>query len=309
MPVSSEFAHRFMQNENNKFINWLLFLLISVIWGSSFILMKKGMFGSAGQTTLSSYQVAAVRIASAGIFLLPVALNRLGKIPRNKFIYIILSGFIGSFLPAFLFCVAELRIDSSLAGFLNALTPIFTIVIGAFFFHSKIAKGKAIGVALAFAGMLLLFLAKGEFNFQYLSFASFVLIATICYGFNVNIVGRYLSDVSSTNISAIGFAALVLPALVILYSTGFFQLPLSDRDMFRSTLASVVLGIMGTAVAHILFYILLKRAGTLFASMVTYGAPFVALGWGLLDGEFITPLQVLGLAIILTGVYRVSRAS
>lgn len=309
MPVSSEFADRFMQSENNKFINWLLFLLISVIWGSSFILMKKGMFDGRGQPTLSSYQVAAIRIASAGIFLLPVALNRFRKIPRNRFAYIILSGFIGSFLPAFLFCIAESKIDSSLAGFLNALTPVFTILIGAFFFRSKVVKGKAIGVALAFVGMLLLFLAKSEFNFQYLSFASFVLVATICYGFNVNIVGRHLKDVSSTNISAAGFSILVLPALIILYSTGFFQLPLSNKDMFRSTLASVVLGIMGTAVAHILFYILLKRAGTLFASMVTYGMPFVALAWGLLDGEFITPLQVLGLAIILTGVYQSSRAS
>ena len=265
------------------------------------------MYTAAGNSTLSAYQVAAIRILSASIVFLPIGLAKFKKIPIEKRKYVLLSGLIGSFIPAFLFCIAETKIDSSLAGILNALTPVFTIIIGSLIFKTSIQKNKILGVCIAFAGMLILFLSNKQLNIQYFSYAGFVLIATICYGFNVNIAGRYLREVGSMNIAAIGLGALSLPSLLILFFTGFFELPLQQKDFLFSTGASVILGVLSTGVATILFYALLKKAGTLFTSMVTYGIPFVALGWGLLDGDQVNAFQIGGLAVILTGVYMTNK--
>ncbi|MBC7848343.1 MAG: DMT family transporter [Chitinophagaceae bacterium] len=292
-----------MTRQDNKLLHWGLFILISIIWGSSFILMKKGMYAANGQPTLSAFHVAALRVLSGGLVLLPIAIRKFRLIPASKRWLVVLSGLLGAFIPAFLFCLAETKIDSSLAGFLNALTPVFTIVIGVAFFQSKIIKRKIFGVAIAFSGMLLLFLANDDLNLQYLSYAGLILVATISYACNVNLVGKYLKDIGSVNIAAISFGALAIPSLIILLITGYFDLPLTQSDYVYSTLSSVVLGVFGTAVASILFYVLLKKAGTIFASMVTYGIPFIALGWGILDGETINALQVVGLTIILGGVY------
>ena len=296
-----------METQPNRFYNWGLFLLLSLIWGSSFILMKRGMYTATGEPTLSAYQVAALRMLSAGLALLPFALRNFRNVPREKIRYILLSGLLGSFFPAFLFCIAETKIDSSLAGFLNALTPIFTIVVGLLFFKASLQKNKVTGVAIAFIGMVVLFLANKTLNFQYLSYAGFALVATILYGFNVNIAHSHLKAIPSTTIAGIAFAALIPPSLLVLIFTGYFSMPLSAVDFWTSTGSATLLGVMGTAVATILFYMLLKKAGAIFASMVTYGIPFIALGWGLLAGEQIQPLQVAGLGIILIGVWMANK--
>jgi drug/metabolite transporter (DMT)-like permease len=278
-------------------INWGLFIALSVIWGSSFILMKVGL------NTLTAYQVAALRLFSAGIVLMPVAIRKIRQVPLNKLTLIILSGLLGSFFPAFLFCLAETKIDSSLTGILNACTPIFTIITGALFFNSMVKWHKVVGILIGFLGLTLLFLSKGNISIAYLSFSGLVLLATVFYGLNVNMVSRYLKEVGSLNIAAFAFAILTIPSFLILLYTGYFGLPLLSAAYLTSTTASAVLGIMGTALASICFYMLVKRAGVLFASMVTYGIPFVAVFWGLIYGEFITLLQVGCLGIILAGVY------
>ena len=156
---------------------------------------------------------------------------------------------------------------------------------------------------IAICGMLVLLFAKGGVNMQFLSYASYALVATILYGLNINLVARHLKEISSLAVVAVSFALLLVPCLLILWVTGYFALPLTQKDILFSSGASAVLGIMGTAVATILFYVLIKRAGGLFASMVTYGIPFIALSWGLLAGESINGWQIVGLVIILTGVY------
>jgi len=290
-----------MDSTNSKAIHWALFIALSVIWGSSFILMKEGM------KALTAYQVAAMRILGGGLLLIPVAIRHIRNIPRAKFSYIILSGLLGSFLPAFLFCIAETKIDSSLAAFLNSLTSVFTIVVGVIFFQSAIQRGKVIGVIIAFTGMLMLLFSKGTLNLQYFSFAGFVLLATLCYAVNVNMVNRYLKEVGSVKLAAISLSALTIPSLLILFFSGYFSLPAEQNVFWYSTGASALLGIVGTAVATILFYMLLKKAGPLFASMVTYGIPFVALLWGLIAGEQINVWEIIALGIILFGVYRSNR--
>jgi drug/metabolite transporter (DMT)-like permease len=256
---------------------------------------------------LNAYQVATIRILSAGLVLLPVAVRQWKNIPLNKLGYVFLSGILGSFFPAYLFCLAETKIDSSLAGFLNSLTPVFTIFTGLLFFGQVFQRHKLVGVTIAISGMLVLLFAKGSVNMQFLSYAAFALVATILYGFNINLVGRHLQQTSSLAVVAVSFALLLVPCFIILWATGYFSLPLTEKGVLYSSGASALLGIMGTAVATILFYILIKRAGGLFASMVTYGIPFIALSWGLLAGETINGWQVLGLVIILAGVYVTTR--
>jgi drug/metabolite transporter (DMT)-like permease len=283
---------------SSKLINWGLFIILSVIWGSSFILMKEGL------KELSAYEVAAMRMFSAGIVLLPFALKAFREIKRKEFWLILATGLLGSFIPAILFCVAETKIDSALAGMLNALTPLFVILVGVLFFQSATVFKKTLGVVIGFAGMVILFPGKGvHIETEHLIFSSLILIATLCYGLNVNIIGRYLQHIPSIHIAAIAFVSLIIPSLLLLFVKGFFSHSFSSSALWWSVSASAVLGILGTAVASILFYMLLKRAGSLFASTVTYGIPFIAVGWGLLAGETITFIQIGGLLVILAGVY------
>jgi drug/metabolite transporter (DMT)-like permease len=282
---------------SNRLLHWILFFALSFIWGSSFILMKEGL------KELTAYQVAAIRMTAAGIVMLPLALRQMKQLPRSKMGYAVLSGVLGSFVPAFLFCIAETRIDSSLAGILNALTPISVIGIGILFFHAKITKLQLAGVLIGFAGLCMLFLSKGTIDLTYISYASLVLLATMSYGLNVNMVNRHLHDVPSFHIATFAFVSLMLPSLLILWATGYFDLPLSQPEVVIATGYSALLGLTGTAIATVLFYMLLKSAGTIFSSMVTYGIPFVAIFWGVLAGETITLLQIACLGIILAGVY------
>jgi drug/metabolite transporter (DMT)-like permease len=280
-----------------SFAGWLLFILLSVIWGSSFILMKAGM------KTLSAYQVATLRILSAAIVLLPFAAKAIKNIQRNKISYIIFSGLFGSFFPAYLYCIAETRIDSSLAAILNSLTPIFTIIVGVSFFKFKASPKKIIGVIIGFIGLvLLLFATKEKIYFNDILYSLLVVIATVSYALNVNIVSHYLHNTSSLQIASLAFSFLLIPALLILIVTGYFDLPLLNTANFTSTLAAVTLGIIGTAIASVLFYMLVKKEGPLFSSLVTYGIPVIAVVWGFIYGERITFAEIGCLAIILCGV-------
>lgn len=281
-----------------KLFNWFLFLLLCFIWGSSFILMKEGL------KQLSAYEVAAIRMLSAGLVLLPFAIRSFRRMQKKDLGLLVLTGILGSFIPAILFCVAETQIDSALAGMLNALTPFFVILIGAVFFQSKVAVQKMIGVLVGFIGMLLLFLSQksGSANSN-VFFAALIVVATLSYGLNVNMTNRYLKHVASLDIAAIAFVSLIPASLAVLLYNNFSRHQLTDVAVMKAISAAAVLGIFGTAIASILFYMLMKRAGTLFSTMVTYGIPFVAMGWGLFADEVIGLLQVAGLAVILTGVY------
>ena len=287
---------------NSKLINWLIFISLSVIWGSSFILMKEGL------VALTAFQVASVRIISSGLVLLPVAVKSIRQIPANKLFTIFMSGVLGSLLPAYLFCIAEQGIDSSLAGTLNSLTPIFVIIIGALFFKTKTAVHKVLGILIAFSGSIFLFFSQPGFSHNSnLAYVLLVVLATMMYGLNVNMVHRYLQHVSSFQIAALALSTNAIPALVVLYFTGYFSMDLSNRSVLFSTGYSVILGIMGTALASVIFYILIKRAGAVFSSMVTYGIPFVAIIWGIIYGEQVGWKQVIGLLVILSGVYVANR--
>ena len=258
---------------------------------------------------LSSYQVASIRILSAGIVLLPLTIRHFRSIPFSKLGVVFLSGVLGSLLPAYLFCIAETKIESALAGVLNSLTPIFAIVLGAIFFSYKVPSKKIMGIIISFGGSILLVISQGIRDMGNLIFVSYAILATISYGFNINMVHKHLGNIRSLTIASVALSLCAIPALLVLFVTGFFTLPLNSLNYAKGILASSVLGIIGTALATILFYMLVKRAGVVFSSMVTFGIPFIAILWGLAAHEVITWKEVLSLFIILAGVYIANRGA
>jgi drug/metabolite transporter (DMT)-like permease len=286
-----------------KWTNWLVFALLSIVWGSSFILMKEGL------KAFNAYQVASLRMLSAGLVLLPFAIQAFKKIPKDKMGLVIISGLVGNFIPAYLFCIAETRIDSALAGILNSLTPLFTIIVGLVFYKVQTSAIKLLGILIGFIGLTCLMLAGKEVHFEHLSYASLVLVATIMYGINVHTVGRYLKEIGSIQIASVAFSFLIIPSATVLYFTDFFNKDFSNPVVLHSTIAGGVLGMIGTSMASILFYYLVKKAGILFGSLVTYGIPVVAVAWGIGFGESLSPLQIFCLGVILFGVYIVNRGN
>jgi drug/metabolite transporter (DMT)-like permease len=283
---------------NKNLHNWLTFTVLSLIWGSSFILMIKGL------EALTAFQVASIRVILSGLVLLPFAFNSLKQLTKQQIGYVFLSGFLGSLLPAYLFCIAETKIDSSFAGSLNALTPIFVIVMGALFFGTTVSKQKVLGILISFTGSVLLFLSKSNRQLgENLEFVLLVVLATILYGINVNMVGKHLKNVGSLQIASVALSLNGILALVILAFTGYFSQPFLENKMLVATGYTAILGILGTAGASVLFYRLVKNAGMVFASMVTYAIPIVAVAWGIFGGEKITITQVACLGILLLGVY------
>lgn len=219
-----------------------------------------------------------------------------------------MSGVLGSLLPAYLFCIAEQGLDSALAGVLNSLTPIFVIIIGALFFQTKTSTNKVIGILVAFTGSVLLFFSQPNFAEDSNAFYVFlVVLATLMYGINVNMVQRHLNNIPSLQIAALALFLNSIPALIVLYFTGYFNHDFTDRGILLSTGFSFVLGIFGTAIASVIFYMLIKRAGAVFSSMVTYGIPVIAIMWGIIYGEEIGWKQFVCLLILLAGVYIANR--
>lgn len=291
---------------SNKFVSWLIFILLCFIWGSSFKLMRDS------SVALTASQIAALRIFSAGLVFLPFAFFHFSKIPRSKMGVVILSAVFGNLLPAFLFAIALTRIDGSLAGILNSLTPICVVVISILVFKDRIKSQKILGVLIGFLGLLLLTIypaLAGEKNIRFtnLSYTLLIVLATFLYGINVNMVARFLKGINPIHVATVSIAFMTIPAAIVLLQQGFLSLDFSNRDIQHSILACAGLGIIGSAIATALFYILVQKAGGLFASLVTYGIPFIALFWGFIDGEKITWIEVICLAIILFGVYLANR--
>jgi drug/metabolite transporter (DMT)-like permease len=262
-----------------------------------------------GLKAFTPYQVASLRMLSAGLVLLPFAWKAFKHIPRSKMGLVIFSGILGNFIPAYLFCIAETQIDSSLAGILNSLTPMFTILVGVLFFKVQTNLIKIVGLVIGFIGLCFLLAAGKDVSLHNLSFAGLVLLATLFYGINVNLIGRYMQNLGSINIASIAFAFLILPSWSVLFFTGYFNNDFSNPLVLHSLWASSLLGIVGTSIATILFYFLVKRAGIVFGSLVTYGIPVIAVAWGLLDGESLSLRQVICLGVILLGVYIVNRGN
>jgi drug/metabolite transporter (DMT)-like permease len=278
---------------------WLYLIILSIIWGSSFILIKKSLLG------LTAMQLGSLRIIFTGIILFTVGFSSIKTIKRNDWKWIIVSGLLGSFIPAFLFAIAETEIDSAIASILNSLVPLNTILLGLAVFKIASTRRQIFGVVIGFIGTALLILKGANLNpEQNYLYAGFVIVSTIMYALNVNIIKRYLQDVKPLTIAVGNFVPIVIPAFIILLFTNFFSIETYNKPEFFMSLMYVgVLSLFGTALAKVLFNKLVQISTPVFASSVTYLMPIVALFWGVLDGEVFSLSQGLATLIILFGVY------
>lgn len=288
----------FMQS---KHLKWYLLIILSLTWGSSFILIKRGLLG------LTPFQLGSLRIIFCALFLLIVGFNSLKNVPRGKWKYLALTALFGTFLPVYLFSIAQTEIHSSITAILNSLTPIGTLVIGAAVFGLQFQKRQLFGVIIGLLGCgLLVFKGAIDNPNQNYYYTLYVVVAAFCYSFNINLVKKYLSDVSPLSISTGNFAVMILPAIAILFSSGFGEV-MTQPETQNAMLYVAILGIVGTGIANIIFFKLIHISSPIFTSSVTYMIPVVAFCWGLFDNESLSMLQVLGAFIILLGVYFSSR--
>lgn len=285
-----------------KYLPYLIIFGLAIIWGSSFILMKRGM------ECYSSGQVAAMRLFIAFLCLYPFIIYKTKNIKKEQWKYLIASGFLGNGIPAFLFTYAETGISSSLAGILNSLTPLFTLIVGFFLFKSKVIRINVLGVIIGFAGTAwLLFSLPGSKMHADVSYALLVILATLCYAFSVNIIKTHLHGLDSILIS--GAALIVVGPLCGIYLcfTDVVSRSLTNPLALSSFIYVLILGVMGTAVSLLYFNKLIKMSSALFASSTTYFIPVVAVFWGMADHENMGYRQLVAMAVILSGMYLINK--
>lgn len=282
-------------------LKWVILVVLALIWGSSFILIKRGLVG------LNPFQLGSLRIIFCAVFLLVVGFKSLTSIPLYKWKYIALTSLFGTFIPAYLFAVAQTQINSSVSSILNSLTPLNTLIFGVLVFGLDFKRTQIYGVIIGLIGTFLL-IWNGAVNHpnQNYYYTILIVIASICYALNVNFIKKYLSDMKPLSITTGNFLVMLLPALIILYFSDFFEV-MHNPTVQHSMIFVAVLGIIGTGIANIIFYKLIQISSPVFATSVTYLIPVVAFFWGLLDNEMLTPVQFLGAFIILIGVYLSSK--
>lgn len=288
---------------DNRFKAIALLLILSLIWGTSFILIKQGV------RVFDPDEVGALRVAAAFIFMLPIAAFRLKKLSRQDYFNVFVSGMLGIFIPAFLFATAQTKLDSSVAGILNTLSPLWTMIIGALFFGQKFKGSAIIGIIVGFAGTVVLMLARTGGSISGINYyALFIVAACALYGSNLNWVKFRIHGLDPTTIAS--GALLFIGPMAIVYLLGFTDLTskLGTVDgSWRAFGFIVLLGCMSTAIANWLFTFLIKISTPLFASSVTYIMPIVAVMWGLLDGESLYFGHYIGMVAIIGGVYLANR--
>lgn len=254
-------------------------------------------------------QVGSFRIIFAALFLILVGFKSISRLSLRQWKWIILSGFLGSFFPVYLFAYAETEIDSAIASILNATTPLLTLIFGALFFRAVFSQNKITGVVVGLLGTAGLILSGASINpDQNYMYSLLVIMAAACYAMNVNILKTRMSDISPLGIAAGNFSVLLIPALILLYSTGFFELPIYSSELELSIIYVAILGIIGTGVAMIIFNKLVQISDPVFTTSVTYTIPVVALGWGIMDGEVFSFWQLVSALVILIGVFIVNRS-
>lgn len=290
------------KSRHPQFISWVLFILITIIWGSSFILIKKGL------NVYSAAQVAAIRMLSASLFMIPFAISWIRRTDKKYYLLIFVSGFIGSFIPAFLFALAQTKLDSAITGMVNSLTPVFVLIIGVIFYKQRITFSIIIGLLLALTGTALLMFTGSEGNHSFNYFALFVVVATLLYGINVNILKFNMADLHPIAIASISlFFVGPLAAIQLFFFSDFTDRLAYGNEAVLALFYISILGIVGTSIALMLFNKLLKISTPLFSSSVTYLIPIVAVIWGLIDGEDLNFSHYLSMGIIIFGVFLANR--
>ena len=280
-----------------KLNKWFYLIALSLIWGSSFILIKKALVG------LEASQLGSLRIIFSSIFIFLIAWRNIFSIKKIEWKWITISAFLGSFFPAFLFAFAEKEIDSSVASIINSIVPLNTLILGMIIFKIKSTKRQIIGVLIGFFGTYLLISSGLKLNpDQNYNYAGLVILCSFLYALNVNIIKKYLQHLSALTITVGHFTAIILPAvLVFLFSD--FEFSSLEKDEVKTSIFYVfILALFGTALAKIIFNKLIKISSPVFASSVTYSMLIVSIFWGIVDGEKFSIYQLIATLIIVFGV-------
>jgi drug/metabolite transporter (DMT)-like permease len=285
---------------------WVLLCIMALVWGSSFILIKRSL------EAFPPEQVAAGRIFFAFLFFVPFQAYQIRQPEvrvslRKQWPYLVAVGLTGFLIPAYLFSLAGAHLNSSLSGALNSLSPLFTLIIGATFFGNRVPMRQTLGILLGLAGSILLifFSATGEFSVNV--YALLLVLATLCYGVNTNLIGRFISHMPALVSTAWLFFFIGIFALCALLPTDIWTRASNPKN-WQSLLALATLGVLASGMMSILFNRVIQLTSPLFGASVTYLIPIVALMWGLLDGEHIYAAQYLGMGICLLGIYLTNKS-
>jgi drug/metabolite transporter (DMT)-like permease len=289
--------------DNNRGTALILLVICTLIWGTSFILIKQGL------KVFSPDEVGAIRVTAAALFLLPAALFKFKELKSRHTSRLLLVGLIGTFIPAFLFAIAQTRLDSSVAGILNTLTPIFTMLVGVLFYQQRFRAFAIVGIILGFAGTFMLMLSRSGGKVEGINlYALLIVVACLLYGSNLNFIKFKIADLSSLTITSVSISLLGPLGLIYLFGfTAFTEKFYNNPEAWKAFGYIVLLGMMSTAIATFLFNRLVKISTPLFASSVTYFMPIVAVMWGVLDGERLYAGHYIGMAAIIGGVYLANR--
>jgi drug/metabolite transporter (DMT)-like permease len=287
---------------HKKPLQWLILLGLVLTWGSSFILMKRGL------EVFTPIELGSLRLGLTFIFLLPFMIFRIRKIKLRKWYLFLICGLIGNGIPAFLFAYAQTGIDSSLSGILNSLTPLFTLLAGLIFFKLKTKWYNVVGVFIGLFGTVGLIAVSGAGNFEFnIYYSLFVIIATACYAVNINLIKNYLVETDSVSITAYTIGSVGFPALIYLFAGTDFTLVMQTHPhAWQGFGAVVILAVFGTGLAIMLYNYLIKITNVVFTASVTYLMPVVAIFWGIGDGEPFYLINVLWILLILGGVFLVN---
>ena len=282
--------------EKRKIWHWLALLILSLIWGTSYILMKKGL------ESFSPYQVGALRIVITFVCLLPIALKHFHQLNKTNILSIIIIGLTGSVIPAFLFPLAETKISSSLAGMLNSLSPVFTLVFGITIYKRKAIGTQIAGVFLGLLGAAGL-LYTGSFTFNL--YGLLVVLATILSGISSNEVSK-VKELNGIKITALSFF-VTSPLAIIYLLFSDLSVPFHTENWVRNLSYIGILAVFGSAIALVIYYLLIRDTSPIFASSVTYFIPIVATLWGLADNEQFYSSMLISIIFIFAGVFIINR--
>jgi len=288
---------------NNKAWQFATLILLSMLWGSSFILMKKGL------RSFTHTQVASFRILFSYIAFLPVSIKYIRKISKKNFGHLLEVGIVGTIIPAFLFTKAQTQIESSLAGVLNSLAPLFTLIIGLIFYNSKARFINAVGIFLGLIGAVGLilknpFVAVHEMEFNW--YGIFIVLATMCYGFNANHIKYRIKGLTGLEITSLAFFIIGPVSLLTLFPYDFSKA--AESATLWADLGFIsLLAVFASVLALTIFNTLIQYSSALFAASVTYIIPIFAIMWGVMDGEQLSPIQLVFIGFIILGVYLVNK--
>ena len=286
---------------NKKIWQWLTLIFLSLIWGTSFILIKRGL------ETYSDVQIAGLRMFSAFVAILPFVPRALKKIKKKHIPFLLFIAVIGNGVTAFLFALSQKHINSSVAGMLNAITPITTFLIGVIFYKTKRPVHKIIGLAIGLIGTAFLLSSSNAIsaNNGYL-YMGLLILASTFYSVNVNMVKFNLKELDGFTISVITFS-IIGPLGGLLYFTSDLSSIVNTPEFAMSTFYIILLGLLSSVLATVVFNILIQYSSTIFASTVTYLIPIVAIFWGVFDGETVKMYQIISVIIIIGGIYLVNK--